>query len=59
MPSKWKNGILGERAEINYLGCKKLLQTDHFINPSFHYSNWGEAPKFDHRLRLNRADPFV
>ena len=46
-----QNGMLecwniGIRTEINYFNCKKLLQTHHSITPSFHYSNWGEAPKF-------------
>jgi len=43
---KWNAGILGVRAEINHFNCKKLLQIHHSITPSFHYSNWGEAPKF-------------
>jgi hypothetical protein len=34
------------RAEINHFNCEKLLQTHHSIIPLFHYSNWGEAPKF-------------
>jgi hypothetical protein len=42
----WNAGILGIKAEINHFNCKKLLQTHHSITPSFHYSNWGEAPKF-------------
>jgi hypothetical protein len=42
----WNAGILGIRAEINHFNCKKLLQTHHSITPLFHYSNWGEAPKF-------------
>jgi hypothetical protein len=54
---EWNAGILGIRAKINHFNCKKLLQTHHFypvklffyftgaITPSFHYSNWGEAPK--------------
>ena len=25
---------------------KKFLQTQYSIVPTFHYSNWGEAPKF-------------
>ena len=54
-----QNGIMecwniGIRAEINHFNCKKLLSfnfvqdklTHHSITPSFHYSNWGEAPKF-------------
>jgi hypothetical protein len=46
-----KNGIMecwniGIRAEINHFNCKKLLQNHHSITPSFHYSKWGEAPKF-------------
>ena len=47
MMEYWNAGILGVRAERNYLNCKKLLQTHHSITPSFHYSNWSEAPKFD------------
>jgi len=43
----WNAGILGIKAEINHFNCKKLLQTHHSIIPSFHYSNWGEAPKFN------------
>ena len=27
---EWNAGILGVRAEINHLNCKKLLQTHHF-----------------------------
>jgi hypothetical protein len=51
MPLPWNAGILecwniGIRAEINHFNCKKLLQTHHSFTPSFHYSNWGEAPKF-------------
>jgi hypothetical protein len=51
MPLPWNDGILecwniGIRAEINHFNCKKLLQTHHSITPPFHYSNWGEAPKF-------------
>jgi hypothetical protein len=59
MPSEWNNGMLGYwdigiRAEINHFNCKKLLSfnlvqdklTHHSITPSFHCSNWGEAPKF-------------
>jgi len=42
----WNVGILEIRAEINHFNCKKLLQTHHSITPSFHYSNWGGAPKF-------------
>jgi hypothetical protein len=43
MMEYWNIGI---RAEINHFNCKKLLQTHHSITPPFHYSNWGEAPKF-------------
>jgi hypothetical protein len=43
----WNAGILGIRAEINHFNCKKLLQTHYSITPLFHYSNWGEAPKFN------------
>jgi hypothetical protein len=46
---EWNAGILGIKAEVNHFNCKKTLflqlcsgQAD----PSFHYSNWGEAPKF-------------
>jgi hypothetical protein len=42
----WNAGILGIKVEINHFNCKKLLQTHHSITPLFHYSNWGEAPKF-------------
>jgi len=42
----WNAGILGARTAINHFNCKKLLQTHHSITPLFHYSNWGEAPKF-------------
>jgi len=42
----WNSGILGVLAEINHFNCKKLLQNHHSITPLFHYSNWGEAPKF-------------
>jgi hypothetical protein len=42
----WNCGILGVKAEINHFSCKKLLQTHYSITPLFHYSNWGEAPKF-------------
>jgi len=42
----WNAGILGIKVEINHFICKKLLQTHHSITPLFHYSNWGEAPKF-------------
>jgi hypothetical protein len=38
--------MLGVMAEINHFNCKKFLQTHLSITPSFHYSNWGEAPKF-------------
>jgi len=37
---------VGIRAELTHYNCKKLLQTHYSITPSFHYSNWGEAPKF-------------
>ncbi len=40
----WNAGILGVKAELNHFNCKKLLQTHHSITPSFHHSNWGEAP---------------
>ena len=33
----WDAGILGIKAEITY----------HYITPLLHYSNWGEALKFD------------
>ena len=57
---EWKNGILGIKAEINHFNCKKLLSfnfvqdklTHHSITPSFHYSNWGEAPKFSFKQYL-------
>jgi hypothetical protein len=50
----WNVGILGIRAEINHFNYKKLLSfnlvqdklTHYSITPSFHYSNWGIAPKF-------------
>jgi hypothetical protein len=48
----WNAGILGIKAEINHFNCKKLLQTHHSITPSFHYSNWGEAPKFSFKQYL-------
>jgi hypothetical protein len=32
--------------EITYLNYKKFLKTHHSIIPSFHHSNWGEAPNF-------------
>jgi len=57
MQSEWNDGILecwpparsayglerilGVRAEITHFNCKKTPS-----KPSFHYSNWGEAPKF-------------
>jgi hypothetical protein len=37
---EWNVGMLEIRKEINHFNCKKLLQTHHFITPSFHYSNW-------------------
>jgi hypothetical protein len=43
---KWNAGILGIKAEVEHYNCKKLLQTHYSITPLFHYSNWGEAPKF-------------
>ena len=49
-------GILGVKAEIKHLNCKKLLQTHHSITPSFHYSNWGEAPKFYYVVMINKAN---
>ena len=39
---------VGLRVEQTHFNCKKLLQTHHSITPSFHYSNWGEAPKFNY-----------
>jgi hypothetical protein len=66
MPSEWNNGMLecwniGIKAEINHFNYKKLLSfnlvqdklTHHSITPSFHYSNWDEAPKFFFREPLN------
>jgi len=47
----WNAGILGVKVEINYFNCKKLLQTHHSITPLFHYSNWGEAPKFQMEIQ--------
>jgi hypothetical protein len=41
---QWNAGILGIRAEIYHFNCEKFLQTHYSISPSFHYSNWGEAP---------------
>jgi len=43
---------------INHFNCKKLVSFNlvhdklihHSITPSFHYSNWGEAPKFCHTI---------
>jgi hypothetical protein len=42
----WNAGMLGIRAEIYHFNCKKFLQPHDSITPLFHYSNWGEAPKF-------------
>jgi len=42
----WNAGILGIKAENKPFKLKKLLQTQHSTTPLFHYSNWGEAPKF-------------
>jgi hypothetical protein len=47
----WNVGILGIKAENNpfHLNCKRTPSNPLFhysIIPSFHYSNWGEAPKF-------------
>jgi hypothetical protein len=48
----WNVGILGVKAEITHFNCKKLpffnlvqdKLTHYSITPSFHSSNWGEAP---------------
>jgi hypothetical protein len=53
---EWNAGILGVKAETNHFNCKKLLQTHHSVTPSFHYSNWGEAPKFKHTHRRRGFD---
>lgn len=42
---EWNAGILGIKVEINDLNYQKFLQTHYSITPTFHYSNWGEAPK--------------
>ena len=42
----WNVGIRGLRAEITHFNRKKFLQTHDSITSSFHYSNWGGAPKF-------------
>jgi hypothetical protein len=42
----WNTGILGVKVEIDGFNFKKLLQIQHSITPSFHYSNWGKGPKF-------------
>jgi len=39
----WTTEILRVRTEINDLNCQNFFKP---ITPSFHYSNWGEAPKF-------------
>ncbi|RZB37247.1 MAG: hypothetical protein SRB2_01329 [Desulfobacteraceae bacterium Eth-SRB2] len=41
----WNVGVMSEIKDFN---CKKLLPNHHSITPSFHYSNWGEAPKFSY-----------
>jgi hypothetical protein len=42
----WNVGIQRIRAEITHFNPKKSLQSHNSITPSFHYSNWGGAPKF-------------
>ena len=63
---EWNVGMLASGSErilrvksvTNHFNCKKFLSfnlvqdklTYHFITPSFHYSNWGEAPKLSRFL---------
>jgi len=44
---EWNAGILGLRTEINYLNCKKLLQTHHSIIPLFQLGQSPNVPLTD------------